>query len=284
LINWDLVDFLIKNALDEDLNGNGDITSSAIVSGDKTGKAKVISKQRGIIAGLKVFERVFRHISHDIKIDFYKNDGDFVEKGNLICVVSGRVVDILTGERTALNFLQRLSGISTLTNKYVKAIEGTGTLILDTRKTIPAYRNLEKYAVKTGGGMNHRFGLYDMVLIKENHIRNAGSIKDAVEKVTNYLENKDLLNKIKVEVEVTNISEVEEALSLPVHRIMLDNMSVNEIKECLKIIDHKKEVEASGNITLSNIREIAETGVDFISVGAITHSALSFDVSMLFPE
>jgi len=278
------LDCIIEQAFLEDLDQAGDITSKAIIPPGKSGKARLVAKQAGIIAGLTVAERVFSGLSPEISIRWFYADGNRVVSGDILGVIEGNILDIVQGERIALNFIQRLSGIATRTHAFVSQVAGCDVTVLDTRKTIPGYRTLEKYAVRMGGGTNHRFGLYDMALIKENHIRSAGSIEKAVEAVLEYFDKKQLKGRRKIEVEVTTIDEVRTAAKLEVDRIMFDNFNVSSMKEAVDIVGGKKETEASGNVTLSTIREIAETGVDFISVGSITHSAPSFDVSLLIFE
>ncbi len=266
---------IIKNALKEDIGG-GDITTNLIVRKNKNGIADIIVKEDGIVAGLRIAREVFKYLDNDILFKNFIREGEQVSRGQEIAQVKGKLRALLTGERTALNFLQRMSGIATMTSKFVKQLEGTKTKILDTRKTVPCLRILDKYSVRIGGGTNHRFGLYDMVLIKDNHIKAAGSITNAVKLIK-----KKLKKKIKIEVETTNLNEVEEALFNKVDIIMLDNMSIDLLKEAVKLINGKVKTEASGNISLENVREIASTGIDFISVGAITHSVKALDFSMI---
>lgn len=266
----------IKLALDEDIQ-NGDITTIAVVDEDKKCKGKLVAKESGIIAGLDLFEYVFK-ILDEKGIDFNSNfeDGALVQKGETIAEFSGNMRTVLSGERTALNFLQRMSGVSTKTREYVDVLKGTKTELLDTRKTLPGFRYIDKYTVAVGGGKNHRIGLFDMVLLKENHIKAAGSITDAVKTIRDKYR-----SDYKIEVETRNIVEIEEAIKSNVDIIMLDNMSIEEMKRAVKIISGKAKIEASGNITVKNIRAVAETGVDYISVGAITHSVNALDISLL---
>ncbi len=266
---------LIEDALREDI-GSGDVTTLAIVKDDRVGTAKAIAKSDTIVAGIEVFGEVFRVYNSDINFKAVFKDGMLAEKGEVVADISGAMRDILTAERVALNIFQRMCGIATLTNRYVDAVKGTEAKILDTRKTTPGLRELEKDAVKTGGGSNHRTGLYGGVLIKENHITAAGGITNAVKNVRN-----DIPLTLKVEVEAKNLEEVKEALSAGCDIIMLDNMNTAEMKEAVSFINGRVMVEASGNVTLSNVREIAETGVDFISVGALTHSASAADISLI---
>jgi len=265
---------LIENALREDI-GSGDITTNALVPFAMTSTATMVAKASGTIAGMEVAEAVFRHLSPQVVWNPMVKDGDSVEKGTLLVEVSGPYRCLLTGERLALNFLQRMSGIATMTHLFVKEVETYGTKILDTRKTVPGLRILDKYAVKAGGGENHRIGLYDMVLIKDNHIKVAGGIKNAVEQIR-----KVVPAGIKIEVETTTEAEVLQALEMKADIIMLDNMSNAMMKTCVGLIDHRAKVEASGNMNLGRVKEVAATGVDFISIGALTHSVTAFDISM----
>lgn len=272
-MNWLVVDKIIEDALKED-SIYCDITTSAIVSPTSKCTVDLISKEEGIIAGLPVFQRVFS-ILGDVDIQFSVTDGDRVEAGQTIGNIKGSTNNILTGERIALNLLQRMSGIATITNKAVESVKGTNTKILDTRKTTPNLRILEKYAVVVGGGHNHRFSLSDGVLIKDNHIDAAGGIKEAVNKVRS---NVSFVRKIEVEVE--NLDEVKEALEARADIIMLDNMGTETMADAVKLINNKSITEASGNMSLDNIREVAETGVDYISLGMLTHSVKALDISM----
>ncbi len=273
------IDSLIASALDDDLDDIGDLTTKSIIPKKTIGKVRLISKSNGIISGIPIFKRVYEIIDKDINLCFYVQDGEKIEKGMVLCDLNGCLHSIFKGERISLNFLQKMSGISTLTNKFVEKISHIKTKILDTRKTTPGYRFIEKYAVKLGGGVNHRFGLYDMILIKENHITAAGGIRKAVNRCLDWIKNKDI--DIKIEVEVQNYEQIKEIINLPIDRVMLDNFSVASIQEAVKLIDHRFEVEVSGNIELKNVQKVAESGVDFISVGSITHSAKSLDMSML---
>jgi len=266
---------LIEDALREDM-GSGDVTTLAIVKDDRVGTAKAIAKADTVVAGIEVFSEVFHIYNSDISFNTVFKDGMLAEKGEVVADISGAMRDILTAERVALNIFQRMCGIATLTNRYVDAVKGTKAMILDTRKTTPGLRDLEKYAVKAGGGSNHRTGLYGGVLIKENHITAAGGITNAVKNVLD-----DIPLTLKVEVEAKNLKEVKEALSAGCDIIMLDNMNTVEMKGAVSFINGRVMVEASGNVTLSNVREIAETGVDFISVGALTHSAPAADISLI---
>ncbi len=269
---------LIGKALEEDI-GSGDLTTTAILTGRETGAAQAVSKGGIVIGGIDVFKEVFLTRDPTLAVEAHFSDGRSAGRGDILACVSGSLKSILMAERVALNFFQRMCGIATLTHRYVEAVQGTGVKIMDTRKTTPTLRCLEKYAVTAGGGTNHRFGLYDQVLIKDNHISAAGSISLAVEKVK-----KTLPPGIRIEVETKNLQEVDEALAAKVDIIMLDNMGVDAMKEAVTVISGRALVEASGNVTLSNVREIALTGVDLISVGALTHSAPAADISLLFKE
>ncbi len=265
---------LIDLAIDEDIK-NGDITSNSIISNNEIKTAAFIVKLNGIIAGLDVAEFVIRKFDPDMKWNPVKKDGDECFKGEIISKVKANYKSLLSAERTALNFLQRMSGIATKTNKFVKELDGLKTKILDTRKTAPGHRLLDKYAVKMGGGQNHRIGLFDMVLIKDNHIKLAGGLTKAVSSVKNKVN-----RNFKIEVEASTLNEISEALLTEVDIIMFDNMKIDEMKKAVKICNGKVLTEASGNISLKNIREVAETGVDFISVGELTHSVEALDISM----
>lgn len=267
-------DLLIKAALAEDV-GAFDVTTKAVVASKEKGTAEFIAKEDMVMAGLFIPEKVFKYLDKKSEFSTPYKDGDAVMGGQVIATVSGRLDSLLIGERVALNFLQRMSGIATLTNKFVQKTWSSNTKILDTRKTTPCLRILEKYAVKAGGGYNHRFGLYDGVLIKDNHIAAAGSITKAVKRVT-----KAYGDSMVVEVEVTNFKETREAIDAGADIIMLDNMDPGKMKKALAIIKGRALVEASGGVTLDNIEEFAKTGVDFISIGALTHSAKAVDISM----
>ena len=271
------LDDVIKLALEEDIR-HGDVTAENLGINGKSCKAAFIAKDNGILAGIDIVNQVFESIDPALEVKCLLHDGDEIREQDRIAEVSGNALSILKAERVALNFLQRMCGISTLTNKMVKKIEHTGCKLLDTRKTTPLLRALEKYAVRIGGGYNHRFGLYDMVMLKENHIRAVGGIRQAVSQI------RFQTNSYKIEVEVTNLHELQEAANCNVDRIMLDNMSLEDMEKAVKMIKGKIELEASGNINLQTIQRIAETGVDFISSGAITHSYQSFDISLLFEE
>ena len=273
-LNFELIKQVVDYALQEDI-GNGDITTNSLIPYDMQAKATMVTKASGVIAGLAVAEYVFKTLSPDVLWKTFVNDGDKVAKGTLILEISGSYRALLTGERLALNFLQRMSGIASMTANYITALEGYKTKILDTRKTVPGLRLLDKYAVKMGGGTNHRIGLYDMVLIKDNHIKVAGGITKAVEQIK-----RSVSKEIQIEVETTTIEEVKEALLSGADIIMLDNMSNSTMAESVKIIGGRAKVEASGNMTIERLKEVAATGVDYISIGALTHSVIALDISM----
>jgi len=270
------IDALIEAALKEDMPA-GDITSENIVPSDSISRAFIVAKEEGVLAGIYVAERVMKKIDRTVFFKIHKKDGQKMNRGDKIAALKGPSVSLLKGERTALNFLQRMSGIATTTQKFVKALDGKKTKILDTRKTTPGLRSLEKYAVRMGGGTNHRFSLSDMVMIKDNHIKIVGNISDAV-----LLARKKIKPGIKIEVETTNREEAEEALKCGADIVMLDNMSLKRMREVVKLLNGKVLVEVSGNINLSRASKIADLGVDFISVGALTHSYKSLDISMEF--
>lgn len=267
----------ISTALKEDVK-NGDITTKATISKSKKSVGKFLVKADGIIAGLEIAKAVFKSIDPKIKFELKINDGSKVKYGDIAAIVSGRAQSLLTAERTALNFLQRMSGIATSANNYSEKVKHTKAKVIDTRKTVPGLRTLDKLAVKLGGCSNHRIGLYDMFLVKDNHIEVAGSISKAVEACVKY--NKKHRTKFKIEVETKNLNEVEEALTTKADIIMLDNFEIDEMKKAVKIINGKCKVEASGGVNLDTVKTIAETGVDFISVGALTHSVKALDISL----
>ncbi len=269
----------LKLALEEDL-GEGDVTTGATVPPGMKGRARIVAKQRGIVCGLQVVNKVLQLADPALQVEFFRKDGDPVRPGEELALVSGEMASILKAERVALNLLGHLSGVATLTAKFVEAVKGTGCTILDTRKTTPLWRDLEKYAVRVGGGKNHRLGLFDMFLIKENHIAAAGGITTAIQRVLEYRSEKK--KPLLIEVEVRNREEFLEAARFPVDRIMLDNMTVEQVREIVHLNQNKIELEVSGGVDLSNIRAYAETGIAFISVGKITHSVPVLDVSMLF--
>jgi nicotinate-nucleotide pyrophosphorylase (carboxylating) len=274
----DYFDEFIDNSLKEDL-GDGDHTSLACIPVNATGKAQLIVKESGIIAGVIVATRIFRKLDPDSKLETFIADGSEVKPYDIAFVVEGRVRALLAAERIVLNIMQRMSGIATATHKYVKALEGMKTKVLDTRKTTPGMRLLEKAAVKAGGGENHRFGLYDMILIKDNHIDFAGGINEAAERTKKYL--KEHNKQLKIEIEARNLDDVRKILLIGgIDRIMLDNFSIGDTLAAVLLINGRVETESSGNITLENIRQYAQCGVDFISVGALTHQLKSLDLSL----
>ncbi len=274
----DQLNFLIKNALEEDI-GNGDHSTLCCINADAKGKAILKIKEKGILAGIKVAENIFKYIEPAVVFIAKKNDGDTMQFGEIAFEVHAKVHTILTCERLVLNCMQRMSGIATLTHKYVDKLKNYKTKILDTRKTTPNFRLLEKEAVRIGGGENHRFGLYDMIMLKDNHIDYCGGIESAIEKANNYLQQNNL--DLKIEVETRSIEDVKTVVRVgKVNRIMLDNFVPLQIEEALKIINGKYETEASGGINLENIEEYAATGVDYISSGAIIHQAKSLDLSL----
>jgi nicotinate-nucleotide pyrophosphorylase (carboxylating) len=272
------IEEIVELALKEDI-GDGDHTSLATVPEIAKGKAALIAKDDGILAGIEVAKEVFRQVDRQIEMDILIIDGKPISNGDIIFKVSGKAQSILTAERTALNFLQRMSGIATFTRKLADELDGLPAKLLDTRKTTACNRTIEKMAVQLGGGYNHRFGLYDMIMIKDNHVDFAGGIKNAIEATHDYL--KDKGKSLKIEIEVRNFEELNEVLRIgKIDRIMLDNFTPADLRKAIEIIDHAYETEASGNISLNNIRQYAETGVDFISVGALTHQLKSLDLSL----
>jgi nicotinate-nucleotide pyrophosphorylase (carboxylating) len=273
---------LIQTALAEDLGDNGDITSNATVDKTQPGEATILAKEKGILAGGFVVEKVFALVDPRLHVTINVPDGTAVVYGQEVINITGFTRSILIGERTALNFLGRLSGIASLTAKFCELVKNSDTRILDTRKTTPGLRWLEKYAVRMGGGTNHRIGLYDMMLIKENHIAAAGNIENAVSLCRQYLAEHRL--QLKIEVETTNSAEVQQALDLNVDRIMLDNMTLKQIKEAMQLVKKRVALEISGGVNLANIGEYAQTGVDYISIGALTHSAKALDFSLLLKK
>ena len=270
------IEQLVQLALAEDLGDRGDVTSRATIPAEQRLQARITAKQAGVIAGLDVVDVVYRQVDPQMRVTPCVQDGTAANVGTVVCEVIGAGRSVLTGERVALNFVQRLSGIATLTAQFVAAVAGTPAVILDTRKTTPGWRILEKYAVRMGGGHNHRIGLYDMVLIKDNHIDAAGGITAAVEAVRSEPSAGDL----PIEVEVETLDGLREALACKVDRILLDNMSLDQMRAAVEITAGRTPLEASGNMALDRVRAVAETGVNFISVGALTHSAPALDLSM----
>jgi nicotinate-nucleotide pyrophosphorylase (carboxylating) len=263
----------VENFLKEDI-GEGDITTNAIVPENHTSKAIIQAKANGVVAGHIFAQEIFKFLDQDIRYQELKQDGEHVIKGDILATIKGKSRAILTGERVALNILQRLSGIATITRSFVKAVEGTGVKVLDTRKTSPGLRSIEKYAVRMGGGYNHRLNLSEMALIKENHIALAGSIKEAVKRLKSQ-------SNAPIEVEVRNKEELKEAIDAGADRIMLDNWEMESIKQAVLIVHKRIPIEVSGNMTIEKAKKVAKTGVDFISVGAITHSFKSLDMTLL---
>lgn len=268
----------IANALKEDI-GDGDHTSLSTIPETEVGTANVKVKEKGIIAGLVLADQILNQVDSGLIVKVHVAEGSVVNPGDIVMTVKGKVRSLLTAERLVLNCMQRMSGIATLTNKYVDVLKGTNTKVLDTRKTTPNFRMFEKWAVHLGGGTNHRFGLYDMILIKDNHVDAAGGIQNAIERANEYISK--IGKKLLIEIETRNLDEVNQVLAIgKVNRIMLDNFSPELLKKAIQIIDKKYETEASGGITLETIRSFAESGVDYISVGALTHSHKSLDISM----
>ncbi|MBW7887945.1 MAG: carboxylating nicotinate-nucleotide diphosphorylase [Bacteroidetes bacterium] len=269
---------LIELALFEDV-GFGDITSESTILEEQLGRGILLAKENGIISGLGLMQVIYQYVDSQITVEPKLEDSDMVQAGTEIAHLDGPMRSLLIGERVALNFLQRMCGIATITHKYVHAVAGTNAKITDTRKTVPGLRILDKKAVYDGGGVNHRFGLDHMVLIKDNHIAAAGGIRNAVAKCQEYLTTQEV--NVQIEVETTSIEQIKELLEMGgINRIMLDNYPLELMKEAVQLINGKYEVEASGGITLQTVRPIAETGVDFISVGALTHSPKAFDISL----
>ena len=269
-----LLQNIVRFALEEDL-GSGDLTTDAIIDSEKKGKAFLISQESIVLAGLFIFKKVFLELNREIEFETYYDEGESIPAGKNICLIKGQLLSILKAERTALNLLQRMSGIASLTKKYVEKVEPFGVKILDTRKTAPGLRWIDKYAVRTGGGFNHRFGLFDGILIKDNHIAAGGSIRRAVD-----LAGKGNPNNLKIEVEVETLAEAEEALQAGADILLLDNMTVTQMKEIVRVINGRVMLEASGGITLDTIKDVAKTGVNTISIGALTHSAKAADLSL----
>jgi len=267
---------IIRMALEEDI-GNGDITTALLIPEDHDSRALIMAKGNFVVAGLPFVKEVFEILDAGVKISVFISDGSKAAKGDVIAEINGRTKTLLSGERVSLNIMQRLSGIATMANTFVEKVNGLNAKIVDTRKTTPGLRFMEKYAVRMGGGSNHRFGLFDGILIKDNHIEAVGSITEAMRLA------KKGRHLAKVEVEVENLNDMQEAMETGADIIMLDNMSVPAMKEAVKIVREKSKdiiLEASGNVSLENVREIAETGVDLISIGALTHSATAADISM----
>ena len=272
------IDEIIIKSLEEDL-GDGDHTSLSTIPKDSSGRAQLVAKEDGIIAGVRIAEMVYKQVDKNTHFRAFIKDGSPIKVGDIIFEVSGKSISILSAERLALNFMQRMSGIATTTKKYVDLIAGTPTTLLDTRKTTPLMRLLEKEAVKIGGGDNHRMGLYDMIMIKDNHVDFAGGIVPAIKACHEYLDKNN--KKLKIEIEVRSFDELQQVLDFgQVDRIMLDNFSPTDLSKALQLINKQYETEASGGITFESIRKYAETGVDYISVGALTHHIKSLDLSL----
>jgi nicotinate-nucleotide pyrophosphorylase (carboxylating) len=268
----------ILNSLSEDL-GDGDHSSLACIPKEATGEAKLLIKEKGILAGIKVAKELFRIVDKDLKLNIFMDDGAIVQPGDIAFHISGSQLSILKSERLVLNIMQRMSGIATNTKLYVDKLSGLKTKILDTRKTTPGFRIFEKEAVRIGGGMNHRMGLYDMIMLKDNHIDYAGGIERAIKRTNEYLKKNDKV--LKIEIEARSIEDIKTILSVGcVDRIMLDNFSISETRSAIELISGKFETESSGGITLETIRSYAECGVDYISVGALTHQIKSLDMSL----
>ena len=273
-----IIDQFIKNAIAEDL-GDGDHTSLSTIPADAQGKAKLIIKEDGIVAGVDLSLEIFRHVDPELAVEVFIQDGSIVKYGDIVLTVSGRAHSILLAERLVLNCMQRMSGIATKTNHIVQLLSGHKTQLLDTRKTTPGLRYLEKWAVRIGGGVNHRIGLYDMILIKDNHVDYAGGIANAIRSSRQYLIDKE--KNLQIEIEVRDLAELNDVLTVGgVDRIMLDNFSFDDLREAVRMIGGKYITEASGGITESNVAAYAECGVDFISMGALTHSVKSLDMSL----
>ena len=273
-----LIDELITLAFAEDI-GDGDHTTLCCIPSTEMGKSQLIIKESGVLAGVEMAQRIFKHFDPDMRMDIFICDGAEVKKGDIAFTVEGRVQSLLQTERLVLNVMQRMSGIATTTRRYVKALEGTKTRVLDTRKTTPGMRMLEKEAVRIGGGVNHRIGLFDMILLKDNHVDFAGGIEQAITRAQSYLEEKRI--KLKIEIAVRNFKELDEVMKVGgVDRIMLDNFSPSDTREAVRRIGGRYETESSGGITFDTLRDYAECGVDYISVGALTHSIQSLDMSL----
>jgi nicotinate-nucleotide pyrophosphorylase (carboxylating) len=272
------IDEIVALALIEDI-GDGDHTSLATIPEDRTGRARLLVKEPGIIAGIDIARKVFQKVDSSTRFHAIFKDGDIINPGDIVFTVEGKSISLLSAERLSLNFMQRMSGIATSTNRIVQLLEGLPCRLLDTRKTTPLLREIEKYSVRIGGGHNHRFGLFDMIMIKDNHVDFAGGIVKAIKAVQEYLAKND--KDLRIEIEVRNFEELQEVMNNGgVHRIMLDNFNPENLKNAVDIIGGRYETEASGGITFETIRAFAETGVDYISVGALTHHIKSLDLSL----
>jgi len=277
-LDKELIHQFIVSALSEDV-GDGDHTSLSTIEAGTQGKAKLLVKDNGVLAGVELAREIFHVVDPALKLDVYINDGQKVKFGDVAFEVTGDARNILTAERLVLNCMQRMSGIATKTNQITDLLVGTNAKVLDTRKTTPGLRYLEKWAVRIGGGINHRFGLYDMILIKDNHVDYSGGIRRAIENATSYLQANG--KKLAIEIEVRNIDELEQVIQTGgVQRILLDNFNFEDLRQAVKIIEGRYITEASGGITIDNIRDYADCGVDYISVGALTHSVKSLDLSL----
>ncbi|MDH6535317.1 carboxylating nicotinate-nucleotide diphosphorylase [Parabacteroides sp. 52] len=273
-----LIEDLIKLAFAEDI-GDGDHTTLSSIPATAMGKSQLIIKEDGVLAGVKIAKRIFHAFDPDLQIEVFITDGTEVKYGEIAFTVEGKVQSLLQTERLVLNVMQRMSGIATTTRKYVKELEGTKTRVLDTRKTTPGMRMLEKEAVKIGGGVNHRIGLFDMILLKDNHVDFAGGIEKAITRAQEYLREKG--KNLKIEIEVRNFEELQQAMNVGgIDRIMLDNFNVENTRKAVEMVGGRYELESSGGITFATLRQYAETGVDYISVGALTHSVKSLDMSL----
>ncbi|MDR1122182.1 MAG: carboxylating nicotinate-nucleotide diphosphorylase [Dysgonamonadaceae bacterium] len=273
-----MIDELIRLSFAEDI-GDGDHTTLSCIPADAQGRVQLIIKEAGVLAGVEIAQRIFHTFDKALKIDCFIKDGAEVKPGDIAFTVAGKVQSLLQTERLVLNVMQRMSGIATTTRRYVKRLEGTSTRVLDTRKTTPGMRMLEKEAVRIGGGVNHRIGLFDMILLKDNHVDFAGGIANAIQRAQQYMREKQ--KNLKIEIEVRNFDELQEALDTGgIDRIMLDNFNVEDTRKAVRMVDRRYELESSGGITFDTLRDYAETGVDFISVGALTHSVKSLDMSL----
>lgn len=277
-IPWDEIDPLVERALAEDI-GWGDATSEAVIPADMAATANIVAKADGVVAGLPIVERVFRKLDPGLEWQAVVADGTRVSRGQILVRLRGRARALLAGERTALNFLQRLSGIATLTATFAEAVADLPVVLLDTRKTLPGWRWLDKYAVRMGGGHNHRHGLWDAILIKENHVRLAGSISEAVRRAR-----RNAPASLPIIVEASSLDDVQEALAAGVDRLLLDNMDLESLRRAVAAARGRAQTEASGGVSLATVRAIAETGVDFISIGQLTHSAPALDIAMYTEE
>lgn len=281
IINQEVIN-LISMSLREDV-GNGDHSSLSCISPDEMGEMKLLVKENGILCGVDVAREVIRQVDERIQMELYMHDGDSIQKGDIVFKLTGPACSMLTAERNILNYMQRMSGIATTTHEYVEMVKDTGVTLLDTRKTTPNMRAFEKYAVKIGGASNHRFGLYDMMMLKDNHIDFAGGIEKAIDVANNYQKSKGL--NLKIEIETRNLDDVKRVMQHGgVHRIMFDNFTPEQIVEGVKLVNHRYETEASGGIVKETLRDYALTGVDFVSVGAFTHHIASLDLSLKFSK